>query len=227
MLRALGFLGTAMMLMTAATWRKYFFRLEILEESIEKDKSYVIVFWHSKYPAFLPLLRGRRACVFTSLSKRGDIIAELLRRLGFIPVQLPDHGKEESMQQMREAASENTSVGIAVDGPLGPFHFVHRGAVQLASELRYPILPISHAASPKYVLKKRWDKLELPALFAKVVLVVGEPFEVPPNLLTEDVEHWSKRIFDELELTDKKAADRLKMLGQGFFCKSRNINNID
>ena len=169
-----------------------------------------MVFWHDKYVALLPLLCGHRACVFTSLSARGDAIADLLLRFGYRPVQLPDFGGDVSLARMREALADGHAAAIAVDGPLGPRHEVHRGAVQLASALGRPIVPISLAVEPKRVLAARWDRLELPRLFARVRLVVGEPITVPPMLGgPDDVRHRSEQVHDALERLDAEAAKRL------------------
>lgn len=205
-----GALRAAALRASCASWRKRDEGLERLDAMIADGPAPIVVFWHAEYVTLLPLLAGRDACVFTSLSARGDAIADLLRRFGYRPVQLPDAGGDASLALMHDALAGGLGAAIAVDGPLGPRHLVHRGAVQLAATLDRPILPIAVAVRPRRVLVARWDRLELPRLFARVELVVGEPIDVPAGLSHEDVIAWSTRVHDALERLDARALARLE-----------------
>lgn len=208
-LKLFGLLRVWALRVSCATWRKRSEGLDALDRMIASDAAPIVVFWHAKYVALLPLLAGRNACVFTSLSARGDAIADLLLRFGYRPVQLPDFGGDASLALMHESLADGLGAAIAVDGPLGPRHIVHRGAVQLAASLGRPIVPISLAVCPKRVLAARWDRLELPRLFARVQLLVGEPIAVPPNLAAADVERWSAFVHDALECLDAETEAKL------------------
>jgi len=70
---------------------------------------------------------------------------------------------------------------------------VKRGAVRLASELGYAIVPVSFAARRTHVLAQRWDRIEVPKLFSRVCLVVGKPIELPTYLSEAAVHDWSAR----------------------------------
>jgi lysophospholipid acyltransferase (LPLAT)-like uncharacterized protein len=111
---------------------------------------------------------------------------------------------------MRQALSAHQAGGIAVDGPLGPDHVVKRGAIQLASELDFALLPVSVASSRHCVLWRRWDHMEIPRLFTRVCLVVGEVLTVPPGLTRDEVEPWAYRLHDALEAVERRAQEKLK-----------------
>jgi lysophospholipid acyltransferase (LPLAT)-like uncharacterized protein len=181
------------------SWRKRFIGLERLDRQMAAGEKMIVVFWHGKYFALLPLLRNRNACVFTSLSARGDMIRDLLERLGYHSVQLKDHGRQDSLNRMRVALQHAQVAAMAVDGPLGPQHRVHHGAVELASEYGHRVVPISVAAWPKRTLTSRWDHFEIPYPFSRVCLVVGEPLTVPPQLSGRDIHHWQNAVHDSLE----------------------------
>lgn len=197
----------------AATWRVRWSGLDELDRRIAAGRGAVVVFWHAKYVALLPLLSGRRAVVFTSLSPRGDAIAAILERFGYRPVQLPDHGGRASFELMRAALVAGGACAIAVDGPLGPAHAVHRGALQLAASLGLPIVPISVSASRRCVLHGRWDRLELFVPFAAVEGVVGAALRPPRAIGTAldagTLELWSARVRDALEDASRRAEHRL------------------
>lgn len=190
-----------------ATWRKEVHGLANLDDPIARGAPVLGVFWHGKYTPLFALLRGRRAVVFTSLSFRGSVIAEICRRFGYRPVQLADRGGEVSLERMRRELRGAGVCGIAVDGPLGPYHQVKRGPVLLASELGFEVVPITFAARRRRVAAERWDRMELPRLFTRVVFLVGEAMEIPPGLDGEDVGGWAAQLREALEDLDRRAAE--------------------
>ena len=200
-----------------ATWRLHSDGLDDLDRRLAGGQGAFIVFWHGKYLPLFAILRGRKACVFTSLSDRGDVIADLCRRFGYRAIQIPDRGREKSLDIMRRALSAERLAATAVDGPLGPFHVVKRGAIQLASELGWSLVPISVAARSRWLAEKRWDRMELPLPFTRIHLVVGEPMAVPAGISAEDLEAWKSRIREALERLDKRAeASAAGDASQGF-----------
>jgi lysophospholipid acyltransferase (LPLAT)-like uncharacterized protein len=188
-----------------ATWRIDTQGLSNLDKRLDAGEKLIAVFWHEKYYSLLPILRNRDACVFTSVSSRGAVIADILRRFGYKGVQLPNHGGDLSLDIMRTALKAHRAAAIAVDGPLGPYHVVHRGAIQLASELGYSIIPLSTAASRTAILSKRWDKFEMPRMFSRIQLVIGAPIFVPPDLDACALDHWIASIHLELTHMDQQA----------------------
>lgn len=190
-----------------ATWQKEVHGLENLDGLIARGVPALGAFWHGKYTPLFALLRGRRAVIFTSLSFRGGVIAEICRLFGYRPVQIVDRGGEESFDRMRQALAGAGVCGIAVDGPLGPYHLVKRGPIRLASELGFRIVPITFAAGRSRIATERWDRMEVPRLFSRVVFVLGEPLEVPAGLDAEGVEAWAARLGATLKELDRRAAE--------------------
>ncbi len=212
--RLTGALGAGVLRLQAATWRSRCEGLAELDRRIAAGEPCLVVFWHGKYLPLFALLRGRQACVFTSLSARGDVIAEICRRFGYRAVQIPDQGRERSLEIMRGALRRSAVGAIAVDGPLGPYHAVKRGSIQLASELRWAIVPTSVAASRQRVVASRWDRMEIPRLFTRVHLLVGDPLTVPADLTREGLEEWKPRIRAALDALDVAAAERVAALAE-------------
>ncbi len=208
-IRVFGFFRAWAMRIVCATWIKDIVGLEKLDRWIAESKRLIVVLWHGKYFTLMPILRNRNAYVFTSLSSRGDAIANLLEQFGFIAVQIPDHGRDRSLDIMRKTLTAGGAAVIAVDGPLGPYHVVHRGAVQLASEWGCLIIPISVAASRKRVLSERWDKFEMPRIFSRVCVVIGDPVRVPPDLDQQALETWISRVHQALDVADMQASSNL------------------
>lgn len=193
----------------AATWRVRDEGLDELDTKIAAGRPLLAAFWHGKYPALFPLLRGRDAMAFSSASRRGEIIAEICRRFGYRAMTIPGRGRERSLELMREALTGVSLGAIAVDGPLGPRHRVKRGVIVLASEQKRAIVPITVAASRKKVAEKRWDRMEFPRPFSRVALVVAELLEIPGGLGPEEVNRWRERLRDLLADADDRAEELL------------------
>ena len=112
---------------------------------------------------------------------------------------------------MKETLGHFTAAAIAVDGPVGPYHIVKHGAVRLASELGYAIVPVSFAARRTHVLAERWDKMEVPKLFSRVCMVLGKPIELPTHLSEAAVHDWSKKLHDVLEEINARASRHVQL----------------
>ncbi len=204
--RILGWLWASVLRLQCATWRKEYDGLEELDRLVADGRKILFGFWHGKYVPLFALLRGRPCCVFTSQSERGAIIAEICRHFGYACVLVPVRGRGHPLDLMRRALAQHQNGGIAVDGPLGPYHKVRRGAIKLASELGYVIVPGSVCVQRRRIVKHRWDRMELPKLFSRVAFAIGQPMEIPSNLNAETTQAWAVRLHDALTALDRRAA---------------------
>lgn len=210
--RWLAFAWSLALRLQSASWRVTVRGLDRFDARLAEGRPVFALFWHGKYTPLFALLRGRRAVIFTSLSARGDVIAGICRHFGYTPIQLADHGGDASLGLMREALRGAPACGIAVDGPLGPYHAVKRGPIQLASELGFLVFPVTFAARRSRVDLGRWDRFELPALFTRMVLLVGDEIEIPPGVGEDHpvaLERWTERLHRELDALDRRAAEML------------------
>jgi len=201
----LGWLWAALLRLQALTWRKRVVGLERFAALRAAGHRVVVLFWHGKYVPLFALVRVPGACIFTSRSFRGDVISEICRRFGLHAVEIPDHGGDESLDLMRSGLADAEVAAIAVDGPMGPYHSVKRGAIELASELGCVLLPISLASRSKRIATTRWDRREVPRLFTTVHVEAGEAIMVPQDLDEEGIKAWSERVRDALEALDARA----------------------
>lgn len=191
-----------------AAWHVEIEGIEAVDTALADGARVLVVFWHGKYIPLFALLSGRPACVFTSVSFRGDVIAEICRHFGFEAVQIPDEGGDRSFRLMRQVMSRRTCGAIAVDGPRGPLHTVHRGAIRLASDLGFRIFPVSVAATRKRIRAKRWDRMEIPAVISRLYAVVGDPITIPANLTEDQLAEYKTRIADALQALDLATQQR-------------------
>ncbi len=173
----------------AATWRKDVSELERLDRMLASGDRVLAVFWHGKYFPLFALAAGRKGTVFTAASFRGDVIAQICKKFGYTPLVISSHshGLEQIEDSLRSQAG---LAALALDGPLGPFHTVKSGALHIASDLGFRILPLDVVSHPKFVLRLRWDRREMPCPFASVKVRVGRPVDLPRDLNNDDIHGW-------------------------------------
>jgi lysophospholipid acyltransferase (LPLAT)-like uncharacterized protein len=188
-----------------ATWRVDPDEIRRVGELLRKNKL-IVCFWHGKYIPLFILLRNHDACVFSSDSFRGLVIGTICRHFGYRSVLIPEEG-EEAYLRMRDTLATERTAGIAVDGPLGPYHAVKRGPIRLASDTGVPLLAVSVAASRSRVNEQRWDLQEIPRPFSRVCLAAGHPIRVPADLGDDELSRWQERLARELEDVDRRASE--------------------
>ena len=208
--RVLGWTFAQSLRVMHATWHKEVDALDRLEQLHAQGQPYIVSFWHRKYVALFPLLRGRHGCAVTTSATNGHIVACMCRHFGNHSVQINERGSgDDSIRLIGHALAHSKEGSIAVDGPHGPYHKVKRGAIQVASALGHWIIPLSVGAQRKHVLTHRWDHLEIPKLFTRVHLAVGEPIRVPPKLSAAGIMDWRIRLHDALEAVDAEAEEKV------------------
>ncbi len=186
-----------------------------LDRLLAADEGVVIALWHGKYVPLFAAMEGRNACAFVANSFRGRVVGEISRRFGYVPIVLPSRRKGNSRALIMDALRRGRLGGFAVDGPMGPYHSVKAGAIDSASRLGFVLLPISVAANHKWVMASRWDRMELPLPFARVVVSVGEPMRVPETLGPDEQAVWGSRIRKTLEALDRSAEERASAPASG------------
>ena len=101
-------------------------------------------------------------------------------------------GKENALKATRslvKVIKKGATVGVLVDGPLGPASQVKKGVVLLASWTQVPIVLISQGAS-RYWQFNSWDRFRIPKPFAKIKVGWLKPIHIPPDLKQEEVEQY-------------------------------------
>lgn len=202
--RLVGGAAAAAMAMAVRTWRLQVEGGAELDRLLEAERRFLLLFWHGKYLPLFPLLAGRRACIFTSRSYRGEIVAEICRRFGYEVRSLPRDAGEARLA-LRRTLAETSAAATAADGPLGPGRQVKRALIEAAAETGTLLLPVGIGSHPRLVRRRRWDRLEIPLPFARLVLVFGHP-RSPPGAGAE-VERSAGRLGAELQALERRAEE--------------------
>ncbi len=155
----------------------------------------------------LPAIRYCRPAqptLLVSKSPDGAILTRTLARNGFGFVRgSTGHDGREGFVGLLRTLRGGRHVGVAVDGPRGPFGHVHEGALQLARRSGASILPLTVHAS-RSVHLNTWDRTLVP--------VPGTSFQVIPGL---PVAIEADANDDQLATARRILAERLGVTGGG------------
>ena len=202
-LRSVGAWGGAGVLRASgAVTRLRLLHLEREAQAVTNHASVIYALWHGRMWLLAARFPRRGVGVLVSLSEDGEVIASILSRLRLTPVRgSSSRGGDEAMRHMEEWIREGRSVAITPDGPRGPRHTAHLGAVALAARTGKPILPLGAAANPAWTLRS-WDAFQIPKPGSRAVITVGEPLFVPRS---EDLEPWRRRLEEALDAAEREA----------------------
>ena len=203
MLRTLGGWGGAGLLrLSGATTRLRFLHLEREAEAVTTHESVIYTMWHGRMWLLAARFPRRGVGVLVSLSEDGEVIARVLSRLRLVPVRgSSSRGGDEALKALEKWVSEGRSAAITPDGPRGPRHVAHLGAVALAARTGKPIVPLGAAARPAWTLRS-WDNFQVPKPGSRAVIAVGEPFHVPRS---SDLEPWRAQLETALNAAEAEA----------------------
>jgi len=159
----------------------------------DRDRAYVPVYWHGHQIAGSYLIRnwirrGFKAGIVVSASVDGEVPAAIARSWGAEVIR--GSAQETGALVLRDAVGlmkRGVSIVTMSDGPLGPKHQVKTGTVLVARMGGAPLVPIVCAASRAWTANT-WDSFMIPKPFARIVLAVGEPIEIPRTLPTGELE---------------------------------------
>lgn len=184
---------------------------EGLREALARHGAVVPVCWHqhliicARYVASRPM-PGLRTGFLISPSMDGEgpmLLAELYDAV-VIRGSSTYTGTRALRQLSKFIRREQVSPLITPDGPRGPRFEFKGGALALAQMCDVPVVPLAFAARPVKIFGT-WDKFVLPAPFARVVIVVGEPVVPPRKLSPADAEAMLLQMQQRMHAAFKQA----------------------
>ncbi len=124
-------------------------------------------------------VRSMRPSLLVSQSPDGDILIRTLgeKDYGFVRGATGEDGKR-AFSVLRRELEAGRSIGLAVDGPKGPYGMINEGVLQLSRLSGAPIVPLRGDARRCRVLDT-WDRTVLPHMFSAVVMHRGADLTVP------------------------------------------------
>ena len=164
-----------------------------------------------------------RLHVLVSRSKDGEIIAQVIKNMGYKTIRgsKGKKGAVEASMQMLTILKNGEDCAMMVDGPKGPAKVAKDGVIKLAKMAGVPIVPTTwYSSNFTWVKFPSWDKLEMPIFNTNLVNLYGKPIYVKED---DDIEEKRKELQASLEDLDKKAPEAFKEVYQwGLWKKKRS-----
>ena len=160
-----------------------------------QEMGVVFITWHDLTLMPLHLFRHKNIGVIMSTSHSGRIQAALWRLYGW-PTTWGSTNKREGIKALREVLRllrAGQSFAFTPDGPKGPRHQAHPGAIYLASNAPTVLMPLTVAASAYWRLPT-WDRYLIPKPFAHVHVHIGDPVTVPTDIPRDEMEQWQQSV---------------------------------
>ena len=182
---------------------------EEFERHLEGGGRIVFCCWHQRlFVGFCyPRLGQLSPCLMISQSRDGDIVAELAKRFGGLPVRgSTTRGGERALREMISAMSEKRVGGHIVDGPRGPARVIKPGLILLAQKTQAAICPV-YASYERAWIFKSWDRFLLPKPFSRVLVRMGALESIPQETDTAVFERICRNI-EEKMIRGYEEADR-------------------
>lgn len=187
--------------------------MESYEADISRGVPRVLCLWHGRL-AMMPFLRDWSDHGLTVLASRhadARIASAAVRRLGIDVIELgTSEVNSGAIKKAVAALRAGRSLGVTVDGPLGPRGVVKPGALVLAGLAGVQVSPCSYAVTRRIVFRT-WDGFVLPLPWSRGVMALGDGF-VPPRRASEHelraaAEDLARRIDALTELCERRLAE--------------------
>jgi len=181
-------------------------------EILRRGRPVIFAFWHNRFilmPYYYRYKLGRnRIAVMVSQSRDGGIVEGFLNRYRFRTVRgSSSRGGKKAMIALLRLLGENWDAAVTPDGPRGPRYRVQDGIISLASVSGLPIVPVSAAASLRYVFRRSWDHFRLPLPGSRIWMVFEEPLSVERKLTEPARQHCRKLLRRRLRRADLRAEE--------------------
>ncbi len=153
----------------------------IRRDNAPKQSPCIYVMWHENQFGVFGVPNVRNTNILISNSLDGQIVASGAGSLGFKICRGSSgrKGAVGSTLNLIEKLKQGEDVAIMVDGPRGPYREVKHGAIVLARETGFPIVPMHwYSEDMTFVRFPSWDKMISPIGPCRILNVFGDPIYV-------------------------------------------------
>ncbi len=182
------FLASLMIRILGVTWRIEIRGKERLAAARKISDRVIFTFWHGRLLALSWSHRNSHVYILASEHYDGDLMGKTIEWLGFGHLKgSTTRGGARALRELKGILADGNDIGLTVDGPKGPRGRIQQGATELSRLASCAIVPITNTARRRKIFDS-WDRFQIPAPFAKVIVEYGDPLLVPAGAGTEERE---------------------------------------
>lgn len=153
-----------------ASWRVTFEECESFRLALAQRTPVILAHWHGDELALIQLVVRYRIATITSTSRDGELMDDVLRRLGAVTARgSSSRGGANALRGLVQLCRKGGyNVSFAVDGPTGPIYRVKPGVFEFSRLMAAPVYAVSVGVSRPWLARRSWNKAVLPAFFSRV-----------------------------------------------------------
>jgi len=152
-----------------------------LQEIYRSGHRAIFTFWHGRIFPATYYWRRRGIAVMTSLNRDGDVIAECIKRFGYLaPRGSSSRGGFRALGEMAREIRQGRDCAFTIDGPRGPKYVAKQGPILLALKTGAAIFCF-HISMKHKIQLKSWDEFQIPLPFTRAVVLQAAPIWVAPD----------------------------------------------
>lgn len=194
------------------TSKRVFYNCPKFFKQFEKGTGILGAIWHQDVILVPFTFRNYNVVTMVSKSDLGEVMALIVRRMGFIPVRggssmAGGEALAEVIDYIR--SHEKIIFGITVDGSRGPKYKLKKGIIVVAKESGVPIYPVRAWAKRK-VLLPTWDNTLVPLPFNEFAYFIGEPLHVPADATPEVIEAKRQEVEESLMRLTRRSLEHFR-----------------
>lgn len=145
------------------------------------------------------VFRNKNYAALVSKSKDGELLTALLKKWGFNVYRgSSSSGGKLAVKEIIASVDNGNSVVITPDGPRGPLHEIKNGALIISKECSIPITPLKITYSGKVILKRSWDRFEIPLPFTKCEIHFGNQHHYTDFLPDNELEEFKTILSNQM-----------------------------
>lgn len=178
---------------------KIFYKCKCINYPKEKC---MFALWHAHQCGVFSCNLNRKTCIMVSSSQDGEIISRAANAVGVETVRgsKTRGGTKASLELIKRIQNEDINGALTIDGPKGPNRVVKKGIIEIAKMANVPIVPAVYWSPQKRFLKfNSWDEFRFPLIGTNLVMLFGNPIEVPQNQTEEEIEKIRLKIENDLK----------------------------
>jgi hypothetical protein len=205
--RVIGILGSAILRLWGKTLRIEWIGREYLD-AISAERGRVIwTFWHRHLLTLTYTHIDQGAVVLVSRHKDGEIISQILGRLGYGVVRgSTTRGGARALVEMVRLGLAGHPLAVTPDGPRGPRGKLQSGVLHIAQRSELPIVPLACEGLRTRELDS-WDRFQIPHPFTRIAVAVGPLMRIPQGIPADALEYgWGERVTRAIDDCEEKVA---------------------
>jgi lysophospholipid acyltransferase (LPLAT)-like uncharacterized protein len=212
---ALAFLAHGLLVLVVGTQRLAA-RSGPSEAILRRNHPSIVAFWHGQH-LLAPFFRPSDLPFVALLSKNVDaeVNARVVERFGIETVRgsggrgggmSAGKGGARALIALRRRMAEGRNAFMIADISKATARDAGLGVVTLAKVSGRPIIPTAATTSRRYVVRRTWDRTQIPLPFGRMAIAMGEPIFVPANADAALMEEKRREVTRAIEAANIEAA---------------------